>query len=105
MHALPTLCEPSYSRSRHILPRQAGARFADSLLRALSGESVTECTFVYSDACPGVEYFATEVKLGKDGIEEIMPIGKVSEYEQKCIDKCIDELKGNIEKGVNFANQ
>jgi hypothetical protein len=29
----------------------------------------------------------------------------VSEYEQKCIDKCIDELKGNIKKGIEFVNK
>lgn len=84
---------------------QAGARFVDSLLRALNGEEVVECTYVMSDACPGVEYFATEVVLGKDGAHKILPIGEVSEYEQKCIEKCIDELKGNINKGIEFANK
>ena len=49
----------------------------DSLIRAKNGEAVTECTYVLSDACPGCEYFATEVELGKDGIQKIHPIGKV----------------------------
>jgi malate/lactate dehydrogenase len=64
---------------------QAGAHFADSLLRAIKGEDVTECTYVMSEACPGCEYFATEVVIGKDGVKEIKPIGKVCVVPRKCL--------------------
>ncbi|RKO86679.1 lactate/malate dehydrogenase [Blyttiomyces helicus] len=45
----------------------AGARFTDSLLRALAGaEGIVEPSYVYSEvgAKHGVEYFATNVELG-----------------------------------------
>ena len=57
---------------------QASARFCDSLIKALNGENVTvECTYVMSDICPGVSYFASEVELGKNGVKRIRPVGKV----------------------------
>lgn len=86
---------------------QAGARFANSLIRGLKGEAgVVECTYVIStDTQHGCAYFATEVELGKEGVQKINPIGKVSEYEQKLIDKAIAELKGNIQEGIDFTQK
>lgn len=84
----------------------AGARFTESLLKAAQGQkNVIEPTFVdsplYKDQ--GVEYFASNVELGPNGVEKIHPVGKVTEYEQKLLDACLADLKGNINKGVKFA--
>jgi malate dehydrogenase len=87
---------------------QAGARFASSLLRALKGESgIIEPCYVHSpvalkDSC---EFFATNVQLGKNGVEKIMPVGKLSDFETKIYNDAVVELKGNIKKGVEFANK
>ena len=86
----------------------AGARFAESLLKAAQGEkNVVEPTFVdsplYKDQ--GVTYFASNVTLGPNGVEEIHPVGKVTEYEQGLLDKCLKDLKGNIEKGEKWAKE
>jgi len=86
----------------------AGARFAESLLKAAQGEKgVIEPTFVdsplYKDQ--GVDFFATNVELGPNGVENIHPVGKVTEHEQKLLDACLKDLKGNIEKGVKFAKE
>ena len=84
----------------------AGARFAESLLKAAQGQSgVVEPTFVdsplYKDQ--GVTYFASNVTLGPNGVEEIHPVGKVTDFEQSLLDKCVQDLKGNIEKGEQWA--
>jgi malate dehydrogenase len=84
----------------------AGARFAESLLKAAQGEKgVTEPTFVdsplYKDK--GVDFFASRVELGPNGVEKIHPVGKVSEHEQGLLDACLVDLKQNIEKGVAFV--
>jgi malate dehydrogenase len=86
----------------------AGARFAESLLKAAQGQKgVIEPTFVdsplYKDQ--GVTYFASNVTLGPNGVEEIHPVGKITEYEQKLLDKCLVDLKGNIEKGESWAKE
>lgn len=86
----------------------AGARFAESLLKAIQGQKgVIEPTFVdsplYKDQ--GLPYFATNVTLGPNGVEEIHPIGKITDYEQKLLDKCMTDLKGNIEKGEKWAKE
>ena len=86
----------------------AGARFAESLLKAAQGQKgVIEPTFVdsplYKDQ--GVDFFASRVELGPDGVKEILPVGKVSADEQKMLDACVAELKKNIEKGVAFVKQ
>jgi malate dehydrogenase len=43
----------------------AGARFTESLLKAMSGErGIVEPTYVESPIVPGVQFFATNVELG-----------------------------------------
>ena len=86
----------------------AGARFAESLLKAAQGvEGVIEPSFVDSPLFrgQGVDFFASRVVLGAEGVREILPVGKVSEYEQKLLDACLVDLKKNIEKGVKFVEE
>ena len=84
----------------------AGARFAESLLRAAQGEKgVIEPTFVesphYKDQ--GVNFFASKVELGPNGAEKIHEVGKVSAHEQKLLEAALGDLKKNIQKGVDFV--
>ncbi|KAJ3207865.1 Malate dehydrogenase, cytoplasmic [Entophlyctis luteolus] len=83
----------------------AGARFANSLLEATVAKKsgVKECTFVKSDVVDGVEYFSTVVEFGPEGVHKIYPIPSLSAYEKGLLDACIPELKGNIQKGVDFV--
>jgi len=83
----------------------AGARFAISLMCAMKGQDdVVECAYVASKCVDGVDYFATPLKLGKDGIEENLGLGDLTPYEQKLVDAAIPELKKSIKKGIDFAN-
>lgn len=85
---------------------QAGARFTDSLLRALGGEKgIVEPTFVYSDVArkEGVEWFSTNVELSTDGVGKIHPIGPLSDYEKTLYQAAVPELIKNIEAGVAFV--
>ena len=84
----------------------AGARFAESLLKAAQGEKgVIEPTFVdsplYKDQ--GVDFFASKVELGPEGVKQIHPVGQVNEYEQGLLEACLTDLKKNIQKGVDFV--
>ncbi|KAK7182303.1 Malate dehydrogenase, cytoplasmic [Paraphaeosphaeria sporulosa] len=86
----------------------AGARFAESLLKAAQGQkNVIEPTFVdsplYKDQ--GVEYFASNVELGPNGVEKIHPVGKITDHEQKLLDVCLKDLAGNINKGIKFVKE
>lgn len=84
----------------------AGARFAESLLRAAQGEKgVVEPTFIDSPLykSQGVDFFASKVELGPNGVEKIHEVGNVNAYEEKLIEACLGDLKKNIKKGVDFA--
>jgi len=84
----------------------AGYRMAESLLRAKDGETgVIEPTFVDSPLFKeqGVEFFASNVELGPDGVKKIHGIGDINSYEKGLIDACLVDLKKNIEKGVKFV--
>jgi malate dehydrogenase len=86
----------------------AGARFADSVLKASQGEhNIIEPTFVDSPLYKekGCDFFASKVLLGKDGVEKIFPIGEITEHEQKLLDVCLSDLAKNIAKGVKFAKE
>lgn len=86
----------------------AGARMAESLLRASQGEKgVIEPTFVdsplYKDQ--GVDFFSSKVELGPNGVEKILPLGNLDANEEKMLSACLADLKKNIEKGIAFAAQ
>ena len=83
----------------------AAARMAEACLRGLSGEpDVYECSYVASNVTE-LPYFATKVRLGPSGAEEVMPIGDITEYEADWLAKLKVELTGSIQKGVDFVNQ
>lgn len=96
----------------------AGARFAIAVLEAAAGKGSSSPEFTYvhisADASGSkeaasalgldskVEYFSFPVQLGKNGVEKILPVGKLSEYESGLVKKAGEDLAGNISKGVAF---
>jgi malate dehydrogenase len=94
----------------------AGYRFAEKVLRGLSGEKdIIEPTFVYLPGVAGGEaiaketgcdFFSVPVLLGTSGAEKaINPLSNINDDEKTLLKACIEGLKGNIQKGVTFANQ
>jgi malate dehydrogenase len=84
----------------------AGAKFTNALLRGLNGEKdVVTPTFVKSPlfADQGIDFFSSNVELGPNGVEKILPLGPLSEQEKKLLQACLPELKKNIEKGKQFV--
>jgi len=93
----------------------AGYRFAEKVLKALKGEKgIVEPTFIYLAGVPGgdaiaketgLEFFSVPVELGTSGADKaINPLTNLDENEKKLLKACVEGLKGNIEKGVTFAN-
>lgn len=73
----------------------AAVVFTEQLLRALKGEKgIIAPTFVRSPLYEkqGVEFFASNVELGTNGVAKIQEIGKISSEEQKLLDACLPEL-------------
>ncbi|KAI7835102.1 mitochondrial malate dehydrogenase [Kickxella alabastrina] len=84
----------------------AGARFADSLMRAAAGEDVLEWAFIRTDLFKneGLEFFSTYIKLDKEGVKEILPLPKnITEFEQELVKNAIPELKKSETKGTAFV--
>ncbi|KAL9129440.1 MAG: hypothetical protein Q9217_002114 [Psora testacea] len=80
----------------------AGARFAESLLKAAQGaKGVIEPTFVDSPLfkSEGVDYFASKVELGPNGVEKVHEVGKITPKEQEMLEIAKADLKKNIAKG------
>ncbi|MGV7962636.1 malate dehydrogenase [Photorhabdus tasmaniensis] len=83
---------------------QAAARLGLSLVRGLQGESnVVECAYVEGDG-KYARFFAQPVRLGKNGVEERLDIGKLSDFEQKSLEGMLDVLRKDIELGEKFIN-
>lgn len=82
----------------------AGAKFAFSLLEALNGKDVVECSYVKSDVTEAA-YFSTPIRIDRNGLKENLGLGKLSDYEQKLVNECIPELKASIKKGEEFVNK
>lgn len=80
----------------------AGARFAESLLKAAQGQKgVVEPTFVDSPLykSEGIDFFASKVELGPNGVERIHEVGQITPKEQQLLEACKADLKKNIAKG------
>ncbi|KAF9969187.1 hypothetical protein BGZ73_008568 [Actinomortierella ambigua] len=92
----------------------AGARFTLNLLDAvvLGKTGIVESTYVNLAADAestaafraktGLEYFAQDVEFGCNGVERIVPLPELSEYEQELLKVAIPELEANIAKGSKF---
>ncbi|KAI8378705.1 malate dehydrogenase, NAD-dependent [Choanephora cucurbitarum] len=97
----------------------AGARFALNIAEAIvSGKKqIVECTYVDLDADKEgsagikslvgqeVQYFSVPVELGKEGVEKILPLGPLNDYEQQLLSAATSELKTNIVKGSAFITE
>ncbi|KAI8378351.1 putative MDH1-malate dehydrogenase precursor, mitochondrial [Blakeslea trispora] len=96
----------------------AGARFALNILEAIQGKKQSvECTYVDLDADKQgsagikgligqeVQYFSVPVELGSEGVEKILPLGQLNDYEQKLLTAATSELKGSINKGSAFITE
>ncbi|XP_016456818.2 malate dehydrogenase 2, mitochondrial [Nicotiana tabacum] len=82
----------------------AGAIFADACLKGLNGvPDVVECSFVQSTVTD-LPFFASKVRLGKNGVEEVLGLGPLSDFEKQGLEALKPELKSSIEKGIKFAN-
>jgi malate dehydrogenase len=82
----------------------AGYRLAKVILAGLAGESsAIECAYVESTVCSEVPYFASKVKFGLHGIEEVLGIGELSEYEKTRLEALLPTLKEEIDAGLMYA--
>ncbi|KAK1292889.1 hypothetical protein QJS10_CPB17g02665 [Acorus calamus] len=83
----------------------AAAKFADACLRGLRGDAgIVECAFVASQVTE-LPFFASKVRLGRGGAEEILPLGLLNEYERAGLEKAKKELSESIKKGVTFITK
>ncbi|KAH9986198.1 NAD-malate dehydrogenase [Russula compacta] len=93
----------------------AGAEFATKVIKALAGgKDIVTPSYVHLDADKEggaalkneigkeLDYFASNVQIGPNGIEKIYPLGKLTDYEKQLIAAAIPELTTNIEKGTTF---
>ncbi|KAI3813431.1 hypothetical protein L1987_18154 [Smallanthus sonchifolius] len=83
----------------------AAVKFADACLRGLRGDAdVIKCAFVPS-VVTELPFFASKVRLGRNGIEEIYTLGPMNEFERAGLEMAKKELAGSIEKGISFATK
>jgi malate dehydrogenase len=86
----------------------AGTRFVEAALMGLSGvKQVDTCYFNVAEADKsfGVDYFACKVEIGPMGIMAVLPLGKLTPYEEKRVAEGKNKLKADIKVGVDFVNK
>lgn len=84
---------------------EAGARFAVAVFKALLGEDCVRYAYVESKKDSGYpEFFAHPVRFGLTGVEELLPIGQLSAYEQEKLKALEEVLEADIKLGKDFVN-
>ncbi|PNH03490.1 Malate dehydrogenase, mitochondrial [Tetrabaena socialis] len=82
----------------------AAARMAESTLLGLNGEpNIYECAFVQSEVVSEVPFFATKVLLGPNGVAKVMGLGEMDAFETAALAAMLPQLKGEIQKGLDFT--
>ena len=83
----------------------AGAMFASSVIRGLNGETgVIEPAYIEQDVL-GCKFFASQVELGKNGVERAIPIPKnLTPVEEANIKEAVPALQKQIAKGLKFTD-
>ena len=56
-------------------------------------------TYALPHPCPA------QVRLGPNGAEEVLPLGKLTAFEEAAVAELIPVLRKNIETGIAFATQ
>lgn len=83
----------------------AGFVFTENVLKAINGDTnITQCAYVESNLTDA-KYFASPCKFGKDGIEQVLGFGELSDYEKKWFEKMLPDLKAQIKKGEEFCSK
>jgi len=83
----------------------AGFKFTSRLLSAMKGaKDVVECAFVENNLT-AAPFFSTPVRLGPNGVEEVLTFGKLSTFEQKNMDEMLPDLQAQAKKGIEFVNK
>jgi len=82
----------------------AAARFTQSLVKGLQGEEgVIDYAYVAVEGGDAA-YFAHPVRLGKNGVEEILSYGELSAFEEKAKNDMLETLNKDINEGIDFIN-
>ena len=84
----------------------AGATFANSVLAGLKGEmNIIEQAYFQQDVL-GCKFFASQIELGRNGIERALPIPKdITVSERKAIEKAVPVIQEQIAKGIKYVEQ
>lgn len=81
----------------------AGQLFTSRLISAIGGaKDVVECSFV-ENKLTAAPFFSTPVRLGPNGVEEVLSFGKLSAFEQKGLDAMLPDLISQAKKGIEFV--
>merc|ERR1712039_492297 len=80
----------------------AGARLGSAVLKGLAGRKRVECAYVKSTVTD-LPYFTSKVVFGQKGVEKVLDVGKLNEYEEKRLDEAKAQLKTEIETGMKYA--
>lgn len=80
------------------------SRFVISLAKAAKGEAnIVECAYVRSDLYSDLKYLATPVLLSSTGVQKLLPIPQLSDYEDCLLQNAAILLREDIRLGEAFA--
>jgi len=83
----------------------AGARLGAAILKGMAGSPATECAYVNSTVEADMPYFTSKVTFGPNGVQDVLPIGELNEYEKGRLTEAKAQLKAEIETGMKYAEQ
>ncbi|XP_024080515.1 uncharacterized protein LOC106664423 [Cimex lectularius] len=96
----------NYSEADVIERAYASVRFTHSVLAARKGDKpIPEIAFTQNNEIPDVEYFSMPLLIGKDGVEKIMKLPKLSEFEDGMLNMAVDCLNADLEKSKEIFEQ
>ena len=71
--------------------------------RLTKTKRMVNTTYVESSAQPGLQYFASKIVFGRNGVEEVLPIGDLSDHEKARLAELTPILQGEVADGIDYA--
>uniref|UniRef100_A0A2N9EMW2 Lactate/malate dehydrogenase C-terminal domain-containing protein n=1 Tax=Fagus sylvatica TaxID=28930 RepID=A0A2N9EMW2_FAGSY len=75
------------------------------VVKAKAGKGSAKLSMALVSYLGQLKLETAQVRLGKNGVEEVLGLGSLSDYEKENLESLKPELKSSIEKGIKFANQ
>lgn len=93
-----------YAQPSSLACARACCDWVEAALPVIRGEAneVVLTALVESPLFPACPFFSSPLRLTREGVKEVLPLPRLSKYEEDLLDRCLPDMEKNIRRGFDF---